>query len=116
MASAPREKVVIEQQRRVLKRRRCWFVKTTPGQLGAIPGQPDWMVCYRGLFLGIEAKRPTASSRQSAAQKIQEDLIIRAGGIYAICRSAQDVEGLLDRCDALLASLGVDHLGKLLPA
>lgn len=59
-----------------------------------IPGQPDIFACIRGRFVGIEAK--TAVGRQSEKQKIWQRNLERAGGIYILARSVDDVRVRLE--------------------
>ena len=98
-ATVPREKQIQDAGNRVLKRRRAWHLTTQSGGYGGLPGMPDKLVCYRGIFLGIEYKRPTTDSKPSVAQKRQLLAIIQAGGLAGVCRSAQDVERMLDAVD-----------------
>ncbi|QHJ84041.1 MAG: hypothetical protein [Caudoviricetes sp.] len=64
-----------------------------------IPGQPDIFMIYRGRFIGVEVK--TKTGRQSEKQKQWQRNCERAGGIYILARSVDDVrdrlmsEGLL---------------------
>lgn len=45
-------------------------------------GIPDFIICYRGFFIGIEAKDNTG--KQSKLQKEKEIKITGAGGIYVL--------------------------------
>ncbi len=54
------------------------------------PGDPDIVVCYQGIYIGIEAK--TKTGVQSEWQKLREKQIKAAGGIYILARSVEDVE------------------------
>ena len=65
----------------------------------AKPGDPDIIVCYKGKFIGIEAK--TYEGSQSQWQKLRERMITKAGGIYLIVRSPEDVIRMLDAIDEL---------------
>lgn len=59
------------------------------------PGDPDMVVCYRGVYLAIEAKTPTGRLRED--QKIRQKEIEAAGGIYLVARYVEDVEDALRR-------------------
>lgn len=60
------------------------------------PGDPDMVACYRGRYIGIEAKTPTGV--QSEIQKLREKQITAAGGTYILARSVDDV---IDTIEAL---------------
>lgn len=60
-------------------------------------GLPDLIVCYRGLFLGIEVK--TATGVVSARQVYVHTLIRNAGGVVMVARTVSEVSALLDRID-----------------
>jgi hypothetical protein len=60
---------------------------------GVRAGLPDFILCYRGLFYGIEVK--SASGRPSAAQIGVAAGIRRAGGTYVVVRSTAEVEAVL---------------------
>lgn len=64
----------------------------------AKPGDPDIIVCYKGTFIGIEAK--TYNGSQSQWQKLRERMITEAGGIYLIVKSLEDVIEVLDTIDS----------------
>jgi hypothetical protein len=99
---APREKQVQTAAVRVLKRRRAWWQTTQSGGYGGKVGVPDLLICYRGIFLAAEVKRPLASSKLSTAQKVQLALIEQAGGRTAVVRSADDMTQVLDTIDGEL--------------
>lgn len=55
------------------------------------PGIPDLVCCWNGRFLGIEIKRTGAKNEQSDAQKVHERNIKKAGGIYLLVESLEEV-------------------------
>lgn len=63
----------------------------------AKPGDPDIIACYKGRFIGIEAK--TYEGSQSQWQKLRERMIVKAGGTYLLAKSPDDVLRLLDEID-----------------
>lgn len=71
-----------------------WFIKTL-GSAYARLGTPDFIVCYRGRFYGIEVKRPGMPHPLSAVQRRQLELIEASGGITAVVTSALEVAALL---------------------
>lgn len=63
----------------------------------AVPGSPDILGCYRGRALGIEVK--AARGKQAEEQRRFQRLWTKAGGVYAVCRSAEDAVAVLDSID-----------------
>jgi len=107
MAGAPREKIIVEQVRAVLRRRGCFFWKTSPGSYGTPAGMTDFACVYRGLFVGLEVKRPVASSKLNPAQVRQHAAIRAAGGLAETVTSAAEAEAVLDGIDARLGPRAV---------
>lgn len=70
------------------------FWSNVQGGPGSKPGDPDIVVCYKGRYIGIEAK--SEDGRQSEIQKTREQEIIDAGGIYRIVRKIDDVKKILE--------------------
>lgn len=58
-----------------------------------LPGQPDIFLILNGRFVGVEVK--TKTGRQSEAQKNWQRNCERAGGIYILARSVDDVRDRL---------------------
>lgn len=69
------------------------FWSNVQGGPGSKPGDPDIVICYKGRYIGIEAKSPVG--RQSPIQKVRMKEIRDAGGIYEIVRKVEDVERIL---------------------
>lgn len=63
------------------------------------PGNPDIVVCYKGMFIGFEIK--TKIGKQSPNQKKTELDIIKSGGKYFIIRSIDDAINALKYCEEL---------------
>lgn len=70
------------------------FWSNVQGGPGSKPGDPDIVVCYKGHYIGLEAK--SENGVQSKIQKVRESEIIKAGGIYEVVRSVEDVEKVLE--------------------
>ena len=68
------------------------------------PGDPDIIACYRGFFIGIEAK--TDTGKLSGWQEMRRDQIVKADGIWVLARCKEDVEEVLDDIDESLADAG----------
>ena len=51
--------------------------------LGSIKGVPDFIICYKGLFLSIESKREDGGIL-SKNQLMRKEEIEKSGGIYEV--------------------------------
>lgn len=74
------------------------FIFKIHGSSTMMAGLPDLIVCYRGVFLGIEAKCP--GNKPSKVQLLVHTKIARAGGTAIVAYSVQDAERALDAIDA----------------
>ena len=73
-----------------------FFWKEHGGPYG-VSGVPDIICCYRGRFLGLEAKLP--GGRLTALQKRALEKINRAGGIARRVESVDDVKAVIAQAD-----------------
>jgi hypothetical protein len=76
---------------------RCNVVVAKRGrkQVRSLPnGHPDILAIHQGRYIAIEAK--TETGRQSQRQKLFQQAVERAGGVYVIARSVSDVLEALD--------------------
>ena len=69
------------------------YVIKQHGDMISEPGVPDLLVCYRGIFIGLEVK--VDNNVPSKRQGIHCRRIWNAGGIAAIVRSVDEVHCLL---------------------
>lgn len=53
-----------------------------------VPGQPDIQGCAAGRWIGVEVK--SATGRQSPEQRVFQERIENAGGVYVLVRSADE--------------------------
>ena len=83
------------------------FWSLIPGGSYAKTGDPDIVVCYKGRYVGIEAKTPVGM--QSQWQRLREEQIKAAGGVYILARSTDDVRAMLDEIDWRLENEGQDN-------
>lgn len=60
------------------------------GDLYQETGIPDLLICWRGLFFGIEVKDP--KGKPSAMQLVQGARIQKAGGHFLIATSLEEVK------------------------
>jgi len=72
------------------------------GSVYVAAGTPDLLVCYRGLFLGLEVKTPSTQGNVSEKQEFELKKIQRAGGITAVVWSTAQVITILDGIDRKL--------------
>lgn len=63
-------------------------------------GLPDLIVCYRGLFVGLEVKMP--GGRLSARQGYVHARLRTAGAEIAVVQSVAEALGVLTRLDSEL--------------
>ena len=73
------------------------FWSMIPGGAYAKIGDPDMVVCYKGRYIAIEAKTPVG--RQSNWQKLRQEQITAAGGLYILARSVEDVKEVLEKIE-----------------
>ena len=73
-----------------------FFWKEHGGPYG-VSGVPDIICCYKGRFLGLEAKLP--GGRLTALQKQALEKINRAGGIARRVESVDDVKAVIAQAD-----------------
>ena len=83
----------LQERIQTLIRQKGGYVVKQHGDMISEPGIPDLLVCYRGIFLGIEVK--VNNNTPSKHQGIHCRKIWNAGGIAAIVRSVDEVYNLL---------------------
>ena len=93
----PREKSLDKQVAKLLKERGAWWLKTQPPNRA---GVPDFLVCYRGRFIGIEDKQEGGNA--SPIQKHEHRKIRNAEGIAAVVTSVEQVKHLLNSIDRMV--------------
>ena len=74
------------------------FVWKAHGGPYGTSGVPDIICCYKGRFLGLEAKLPTG--RLTELQKRAIRKINQAGGIACRVESVEDVKRVIAQADA----------------
>lgn len=91
MAYTPRNEKKIENEiKKYITSRGGLCYKIHGGDLYQETGIPDLLVCWKGLFFGIEVKAP--GGKPSAIQLAQGVRIKKAGGHFIIARSVEDVK------------------------
>jgi hypothetical protein len=79
-----------------LKARRIWFFMPVPTGMG-VAGIPDFICCWRGKFLGIEAKAPGKRKNTSDAQDARIKEIHEAGGAVLVVDDVSQLDELEKR-------------------
>lgn len=93
MAQTPEGKVK-DKIKKYLKSQRIWYYM--PVQTGwGVAGIPDFVCCWRGMFLGIETKAPGKLRNVSVHQKRIGGEIIEHGGMWVVVDSVQMLEEYL---------------------
>jgi len=85
--------------KRVLKKHGVWFFMPVPYGMG-VHGIPDFICCFDGRFLAIEAKAPRKKKTltMNQAKKIRE--IIDHGGIALVVDDADALDAYLSEIKA----------------
>ena len=96
MASTPEGKVKAKIKA-WLKKRGVWYC-TPIGSGYGVSGVPDFLCCYNGLFLAIEAKAPGKRSNTTALQDKQIEGIRTAGGKAIVVDDVSQLEGVFGEC------------------
>ncbi len=72
-----------------------WFLKVA-GNRFQRPGVPDFLLCVRGGFGGIELKAPSGRGKVTELQKLELDRIQRMGGNSYICKDLRCVTAAIE--------------------
>ncbi len=83
MARTPEGRVK-DAIKRYLNKVGAWWCMPATGGFGK-SGVPDFLVCWKGVFIGIEAKAPGKAGNTTPAQNDQIAQIIAAGGVALVC-------------------------------
>lgn len=92
--SSPEGRVKQQIQRR-LKERGIWYFMPVSNGMGA-RGIPDFICCWDGRFLGIEAKAAGKRDQTTAHQKRTLAGIQEHGGLSIVVDDVTQLEKLLD--------------------
>ncbi len=94
----PLERVLVKKTLERLRTRGGFWVKIHGSPL-QIAGLPDIIGCYRGRFVGLEAKRE--GGKPTRLQLYTMGKIREAGGMTSLIYSVKDAMDILDRIDEL---------------
>jgi hypothetical protein len=78
-----------------LKTTGCWWYMPVQNGMGVM-GIPDFIVCYRGRFVGIECKAPGKENTVTPGQQRQLDGIARSQGCVVVASDVSVVRSLLE--------------------
>ncbi len=92
------EKQVKSEVKKILKEFDVWWYMPVPTGFSRA-GVPDFIVCHRGRFLGIETKAPNRRGEKNGGlsliqMKTKQD-IERAGGTFMVYDGGEDHKELL---------------------
>ena len=96
------ESLFITQIKKYLRDRGAYCEKIWGGGFQSA-GIPDIIGCYRGYFIGIEAK--VGNNKPSEIQKAKIKMINDAGGFAKVVWKLDEVKELLDLIDNINANL-----------
>jgi hypothetical protein len=93
MASSPEGRVK-QSIKKLLDRLGVWYFMPVAGPF-AVHGIPDFICCWGGDFIAIEAKAPGKLSNLTVHQQRKIEQINGAGGFAVAVDDAQELERLL---------------------
>jgi hypothetical protein len=76
-----------------LKAKGVWYCMPMGTGFGS-SGVPDFLICYRGHFVAIEAKAPGRIANTTAGQKDQIAKILSNGGRAVVVDSASQLDAV----------------------
>jgi len=95
MARTPEGRVK-DDIKRFLKTNGIWYFMTSTGGFGR-SGVPDFVCCWNGRFLAIEAKAPGKRNNTTDLQDDEIAAIHKAGGAAIVVDDVQQLQPLLER-------------------
>lgn len=88
------EKTVKDRIKKLLDRMGIWYFMPVAGPF-AVHGIPDFICCWDGKFLAIEAKAPGKLATLTVHQKRKIEEIQSANGIAVVVDNIEDLEQVL---------------------
>ncbi len=101
--SATPEKKVKDKVTKVLKEAGAYYFFPATGGFGR-SGVPDIIVCYKGIFIGIECK--AGKNTTTALQDREMQKIMLAGG-YALVVNEDNIDDVVNILDTIRSNHGV---------
>jgi Holliday junction resolvase len=97
MASTPEGKVK-DAIKKFLKERGAWYFMPVSNGMGQV-GIPDIIICYKGVFVAIEAKAPGKKKNITSNQERVIEAIRSADGFAWVVDNPDDMPMLFDVID-----------------
>lgn len=79
--------------------------------MGVVPGVADFIIIIAGRVHGVELK--TTTGRMSPAQIVFQSDLERAGGLYHVARTLDELAGILNAIGALRVKMDTQRLAGL---
>lgn len=86
---------VKEAVRKFLRARGVWFYQPVQNGMGRV-GIPDFICCYKGIFIAIETKAPGKMHTVTANQQRVLDEIKEHGGLSLVVDSVDSLAPVFD--------------------
>ena len=86
---------VKEAVRKFLRARGVWFYQPVQNGMGRV-GIPDFICCYKGIFIAIETKAPGKTHTVTANQQRVLDEIKEHGGLSLVVDSVDSLAPVFD--------------------
>lgn len=100
MATTPETKVKTDIKRWLVDRSIWYFMPVSNG-MGKM-GIPDFICCWNGKFLAIEAKAPGKRGNTTEMQKRQLDAIAKANGLALVVDDVKQLDQLAESLERLM--------------
>lgn len=78
---------IVQKIRKAVEKDGGWVLKVH-GSPSQVAGIPDLIICWRGLFVALEVKRPGGSATPLQAHTLDE--ISKAGGSVGVVTSVEE--------------------------
>jgi hypothetical protein len=98
MATTPEGKVKAAVKAFLNTLQDCWWFMPVSNGMGA-HGIPDFIVCWRGRFLGIECKAPGKIRNTTKLQDAVLDRINMAGGVTMVVDDVATVRAVFHQME-----------------
>lgn len=109
MAKTPEAKVK-DAVKKYLTAIGAYYYMPVSNGMGRV-GAPDFMVCWRGRFVGVETKAPGKSSNTTPNQDRELAAIRAAGGVSVVVDNAEDLKKVFHEQELHLPAERSDPLG-----
>ena len=78
-----------------------WFM---PVQTGYGTTTLDFLICYKGVFIGVETKSPTVELKGNVRQRLIIKKIQAAGGCALVIHDVEQLKHYIERLDKALVA------------